>query len=79
MTKEKEEVVEVSDSEDDFEVFSRSLSLEIVTGDPSHLPPMPTSHAQEDYSIPASHAYIYDVRQHVHTKMSRSSPKHQTC
>ena len=62
MTKEKEEVVEVSDLEDNFEVFNRSLSPEILSGDPDHLPPMLASHAQEDYSIPASRAYIYNVR-----------------
>ena len=50
-TKEKEEVVKVSESEDDFEVFNRSLSPETLTGDPGHLPPTPASHAQEDSSI----------------------------
>ena len=51
-TKEKEEVVEVSDLEDDFEVFNRSLSPETLTGDHGHLPPTLASHAQEDSSIP---------------------------
>ena len=40
-TKEEEEkvdVVEVPDSEDDFEVFNRPQSLEAPTGDFSHLP-----------------------------------------
>ena len=37
-TKKEEEVVEVLDSEDDFEVFNRSQSPEAPTSDFSHLP-----------------------------------------
>ena len=44
-TKEKEETVEVSNLEDDFEVFNRPLSPETSTGVLDHLPPTPTSHA----------------------------------
>ena len=50
-TKEEEETVEVSDSEEDFKVFNQPLSLETSIGDLDHLPPTPTSHAQEDSSI----------------------------
>lgn len=36
---EEEEIVEVSDSKDDFEVFNQPRSLEVPTGDLSHIPP----------------------------------------
>ena len=51
MTKEEEEIVEVFDSEDNFEVFNWPLSPETSTSDLGHLLPMPGSHTQEDSSI----------------------------
>ena len=51
MTKEEEETVEVSDSEDDFEVFNWPLSPKTSTGDLGHLLPTSASHTQEDSSI----------------------------
>ena len=51
MTKVEEEIVEVADLEDDFEVFNRPLSPKTSIGDLGHLPPTPASHAQEDSSI----------------------------
>ena len=49
---EKEEVVEVLDSEDDFEVFNQPQSLEASTGDFSHLPLAQVIQTQGDSSIP---------------------------
>ena len=43
----EEEVVEVSDSEDKFEVFNQPLSLEASTGDLGHSSPAQSSHNQE--------------------------------
>ena len=41
---EEEEIVEVSESEDDFEVFNQPRSPEVPAGDFSHLPPTQVSH-----------------------------------
>ena len=50
---EKEEnVVEVLDFKDDFEVFNRPQSPEAPTGDFSHLPLAQVNQIQEDSSIP---------------------------
>ena len=50
--KEEEEVVEVSDSKDKFEVFNKLQSPEAPTGDFSDLPLAQASHTQEALSIP---------------------------
>ena len=50
--KEKEEMVEVLDSEDNFEVFNQPQSPEGPTGDFDDLPPAQASHTQEALSIP---------------------------
>ena len=47
----EEEVVEVSDSEDKFEVFNQPLPLEASTGDLSHPFPIQSSHNQKVISI----------------------------
>ena len=49
---EEEEVVEVSDSEDNFEVFNQLQSPEASTGDFGDLPPAQASHTYEALSIP---------------------------
>ena len=48
----EEEVVEVLDFEDDFEVFNRPQSPEALTGDFSHLPLAQLSQTQGDSSVP---------------------------
>ena len=48
---EKEEVVEVSDFEDEFEVFNQPLSPEASTGDLGHPSPVQSSYNQEVASI----------------------------
>ena len=48
---EEEKVVEVLDSEDDFEVFNRPESPEASTSDFSHLPSAQVSQIQEDFSV----------------------------
>lgn len=48
---EEEEIVEVSDSKDNFEVFNQPRSLEVPTGDLSHISPAQVSHSQEDSTI----------------------------
>ena len=45
-------MVEVSDFEDDFEVFNQPQSLEAPAGDFSHLLPAEVSHTQEALTIP---------------------------
>ena len=45
--KDEEQVVEVSDFEDDFEVFNQPQSPKVPAGDFSHLPPAQVSHLQE--------------------------------
>ena len=45
-------VVEVSDSEEDFEVFNQPLSPEPIDANFSHLPPAQVSNIQEAPSIP---------------------------
>ena len=45
-------MVEVSDSEDDFEVFNQPQSLEALTGDFGHLPSAEVSQTQGDPIIP---------------------------
>ena len=45
-------MVEVSGSEDNFEVFNRPQSLEVLTGDFSHLPLIEVSQTQGDLSVP---------------------------
>ena len=50
-TKEEEETIEVSGSEDDFEVFNRLLSPKTSTSDLGHLIPTPANHTQEGSSI----------------------------
>ena len=52
MIEEGEEVVEVSDSEDDFEVFNRPLSPEVSTSDLSHSSPAQSSHHRGLTPIP---------------------------
>ena len=52
MIEEGEEVVEVSDLEDDFEVFNQPLSLEVSTGDLGHPSPAQSSHHRGSTSIP---------------------------
>ena len=49
---EEEKVVEVLDSEDDFEVFNQPESPEASTNDFSHLPSAQVSQIQEDFSVP---------------------------
>ena len=49
---EEEKVVEVLDSEDDFEVFNQPESPEASTSDFSHLPSAQVSQIQEDFSVP---------------------------
>ena len=49
---EEEEVVEVSDSEDNFEVFNQLQSPKASTGDFGDLPPAQASHTYEALSIP---------------------------
>ena len=49
---EEENVVEILDSEDDFEVFNRLESLEASTDDFSHLPLAQVSQIQEEFFIP---------------------------
>ena len=49
---EEEEVVEVSDSKDEFKVFNKLQSLKAPTGDFSDLPLAQASHTQEALSIP---------------------------
>ena len=51
---EEEEVVDVSDSEDDFEVFNQPQSPEDSVGDLSHIPPALASYIQEDPTIPTA-------------------------
>ena len=48
----EEEVVEVSDSEDEFEVFNRSLSLEASTGDLGHSSPTQSNQNRRVIPIP---------------------------
>ena len=48
----EEEVVEVSDSEDEFEVFNQPLSPKALTGYLGHPFPVQPSHNQEVTSIP---------------------------
>ena len=48
---EEEKVVEILDSEDNFEVFNRLKSLEASTDDFSHLPLAQVSQIQEDFFI----------------------------
>ena len=50
--KEEEQMVEVLDSEDNFEVFNQPQSLEAPAGDFSHLPPAQVSNLQETSSVP---------------------------
>jgi len=50
--KEEEQVVEVSDFEDDFEVFNQPQSPEVSAGDFSHLPLAQVSNLQETSSVP---------------------------
>ena len=45
-------MVEVSDSEDNFEVFNQLQSPEASTGDFGDLPPAEVSHTYEALSIP---------------------------
>ncbi|KAK9997119.1 hypothetical protein SO802_021805 [Lithocarpus litseifolius] len=49
--KEEEEVVDISESKDDFEVFNYLQSLEVPTEDPSHPLSAQASQIQEDFSI----------------------------
>ena len=50
--KEEEQMVEVLDSKENFEVFNQPQSLEIPAGDFSHLPPTQVSNLQETSSVP---------------------------
>ena len=50
--KEEEQVVEVLDSEDEFEVFNQPQCLKPPTGDFSHFPPIQASSNQEATGIP---------------------------
>ena len=49
---EQEEVVEISDSNDNFEVFNQPPALEAVAGDLNNFPPAQVSQTQEDPIIP---------------------------
>ncbi|KAL0000243.1 hypothetical protein SO802_019845 [Lithocarpus litseifolius] len=49
---EEEEIVEVLDSEDGFEIFNQPQSPEVPAGDLNHIPPAQVSHVQEDPNIP---------------------------
>ena len=50
--KEEEQVVEVSDSKDDFEVFNQPQSPKAPTGDFNHLPLAQVSNLQGTSSVP---------------------------
>ena len=48
----EEEVVEVSDSKDDFKVFNRPQSPEVLIGDFGHLPLVEVKQMQGNLSVP---------------------------
>ena len=59
---EEEEIVEVSDFEDNFEVFDQHQSLEVPTSDFSHSPPAQVSHIQETSRVPKAMVLQHKTR-----------------